>query len=225
MAKINLLPWRAERRKQREREFYMMLVAAAVAGVLAVLLWSWWMDARIENQESRNQYLTNQIKQLDDKLTEIKDIEKRKAQLLARKQVIEKLQASRSQMVHLFDELVKTIPDGVRLVSMKQNGDTLTLDGTAQSNASVATYMRNLEASPWLAHPDLQKTEAKNADQRHRFEFGLKVKLSNPEEKAKERAAEQQRNAEAAGGNDKSGGRTGSAAAHVAAPGNGGGKP
>jgi type IV pilus assembly protein PilN len=84
-------------------------------------------------------------------------------------------------MVHLFDELVKTIPEGVRLNSMKQTGDTLTLEGMAQSNASVATYMRNLDASPYLSHSDLQKTEAKGNDKRNRFEFGLTVKLRNPE--------------------------------------------
>ena len=119
-------------------------------------------------------------------MTEIKQLETTKSKLLARKEIIEKLQASRSQMVHLFDELVKTIPDGVRLMTMRQNGDTLTLDGVAQSNASVATYMRNLDASSWLTHSDLVKTEAKTNDKRDRFDFGLLVKLTNPDEKAKE---------------------------------------
>jgi type IV pilus assembly protein PilN len=181
MAKINLLPWRAERRKQREREFYMMLGAAAVAAVLAVLLWAFWMNERLVNQDDRNAYMKDQIHQLDGKLTEIIELEKTKSKLLARKQIIEQLQASRAQMVHLFDELVKTIPDGVRLSSIKQTGDTLTLDGLAQSNASVATYMRNLDLSPYLTHSDLQKTEAKGTDKRNRFEFGLNVKLRNPE--------------------------------------------
>jgi len=185
MAKINLLPWRAERRKQREREFYMMLGAALVAGVLFVLLWIFWMDARIENQDGRNAYLKDQIKQLDGKLEKIKDLEKTKANLLARKQIIEQLQASRTQMVHLFDELVKTIPDGVRLNTLKQTGDTLTLEGTAQSNASVANYMRNLDASQYLTHSDLKKTEVKGTDKRNRFEFSLDVKVrkaENPDE-------------------------------------------
>jgi type IV pilus assembly protein PilN len=188
MAKINLLPWRTERRKQREREFYMMLASAAVAAVLAILLWYVWMNARLDNQDSRNAFLKDQIHQLDEKLTEIKRLEEIKSKLLARKQIIEQLQANRSQMVHLFDELVKTVPDGVRLVSLKQAGDTLTLDGLAQSNASVATYMRNLDASDWLKRTDLQKTEAKGNDKRDRFEFDLTVKLTSPEEKEKERA-------------------------------------
>jgi type IV pilus assembly protein PilN len=185
MAKINLLPWRAERRKLREREFFMMLGAAAIAGILAVFLWVWWMDARLDNQDARNTYMKDQIHQLDDKLTEIKELEKTKSKLLARKQIIEQLQASRAQMVHLFDELVKTIPDGVRLGSLKQTGDTLTLEGVAQSNASVATYMRNLDASPWLTHSDLQKTEAKGGDKRDRFDFGLTVKLRAPSDETK----------------------------------------
>jgi type IV pilus assembly protein PilN len=122
MAKINLLPWRTERRKLREREFFMMLGGAAIAAVLAVFLWVFWMNERLDNQDARNAYMKDQIHQLDDKLTEIKRLEETKSKLLARKQIIEQLQANRSQMVHLFDELVKTIPDGVRLTSMKQNG-------------------------------------------------------------------------------------------------------
>jgi len=186
MAKINLLPWRDELRKQRQREFYVMLAGAAVAAVFVVFVWWYWMGMRLDNQDNRNAYLKDQIHQLDGKLAEIKTLEETKSKLLARKEIIEKLQASRSQMVHLFDEMVKTIPDGVRLVSLKQNGDALTLDGVAQSNASVATYMRNLDASPWLTHSDLVKTEAKKNDKRDRFDFGLVVKLTNPDEKAKE---------------------------------------
>jgi type IV pilus assembly protein PilN len=187
MAKINLLPWRDELRKQREREFYIMLAGAAVAAVLVVFLWWTWMGMRLDNQDARNKYMKDQIHLLDGKLAEIKELEKTKSKLLARKQIIEQLQASRSQMVHLFDELVKTIPDGVRLDSLKQNGNTLTLAGVSQSNASVATYMRNLNDSDWLTQSGLVKTEAKKNDKRDRFDFGVTVKLTNPEAKAKER--------------------------------------
>lgn len=181
MARINLLPWRAARRKLREREFYMQLGIAAAAAAVAVLLWVFWMGARIDNQNDRNAYLQGEIKQLDAKIAEIKDLEKTRSRLLARKQIIEQLQANRSQMVHLFDELVKTIPDGVRLSSLKQNGDQLALDGVAQSNAAVATYMRNLEASPWLGHADLTRTENKHNDPSTPYTFGLNVKLRKPE--------------------------------------------
>jgi len=189
MAKINLLPWRAQVRKQREREFYVMLGGAFAAAVLAVLLWVFWMNMRIDDQNARNTYLTNQSKELYSKLEEIKKLEQTKAALTMRKQIIEQLQANRSQMVHLFDEMVKTIPDGARLNALKQAGDTLTLEGFAQSNASVASYMRNLDGSPWLTHSDLQKTEAtKGSEKRDRFVFGLNVKLTDPDAKAKAKA-------------------------------------
>jgi type IV pilus assembly protein PilN len=182
MATINLLPWRAERRRQRERDFYIMLASAAVAAILAWFVWGYWMDLRIEDQENRNGYLRTEIKQLEGKLTEIKELETTKAKLLARKQIIEQLHASRAQMVHLFDELVRTIPDGVRLTSIKQTGTQLELQGVAQANGDVANYMRNLDASTWMQRSDLQKTEIKGADKRNRYEFGLTVKMRSPEQ-------------------------------------------
>ncbi|WP_109123743.1 PilN domain-containing protein [Dyella sp. C11] len=180
MAHINLLPWRIERRKQREREFFMQLGAAFVAAVLVVLLWSFWMDSRISTQNDRNTYLQGEIKQLDERIAKIKDLEKVRESLLARKQIIEQLQANRSQMVHLFDELVKTIPASARLNGLKQSGDSMSLDGVAQSNASVAEYMRNIEASPWMGHADLRKTENTHGDSRLPYSFGLDVALSRP---------------------------------------------
>jgi type IV pilus assembly protein PilN len=180
MAHINLLPWRIERRKQREREFFMQLGAALVAGVLAVLVWSLWMDSRISTQNDRNTYLQGEIKQLDERIAKIKDLEKVRESLLARKQIIEQLQANRSQMVHLFDELVKTIPASARLNGLKQSGESLSLDGVAQSNASVAEYMRNIETSPWMGHADLRKTENTHVDTRLPYAFGLDVGLNRP---------------------------------------------
>ena len=214
MAKINLLPWRAQVRKQREREFYMMLGGAFLAGLLAVLLWVYWMGMRIDDQDARNNYLTQQSKELDGKLEEIKKLEQTKSALLTRKQIIEQLQANRSQMVHLFDEMVKTIPDGARLNTLKQGGDTLTLEGFAQSNASVASYMRNLDNSPWLTHSDLQKTEAaKASEKRDRFSFGLTVKLTDPDAKAKAKAeAEAKANGTALPPADKPGAKPAGAA-------------
>ena len=180
MARINLLPWRAERRKQREREFYMQLGVAFAAALVVLIGWSYWMGARIDNQTERNTYLQGEIKQLDDRIAKIKDLEKVRAGLLQRKQIIEQLQANRSQMVHLFDELVKTIPGSARLGSMKQSGDSMSLDGVAQSNSSVAEYMRNIEASPWMGHADLRKTENTHDDSRMPYSFGLDVKLNTP---------------------------------------------
>ena len=187
MAHVNLLPWRAQRRKLREREFFMQLVVAFAVGVGALLLWYFWMNQRIDNQNDRNAYLQTEIKQLDVRIDKIKDLETVREHLLARKQIIEELQADRSQMVHLFDELVKTTPPSARLTGLKQAGDSMTLDGVAQSNASVAQYMRNIEASPWMGHADLSKTENTHSATRMPYTFGLKVALLRP--KADEMAA------------------------------------
>jgi type IV pilus assembly protein PilN len=182
MAHINLLPWRVERRKVRQREFFMQLAAAGLAAVGLMLLWWLWMDMRIDNQNQRNAYLQDQIKQVDVRLEKIKDLEKVRSELLARKQIIEQLQANRSQMVHLFDELVKTIPTSARLMSIKQNGDQMVLNGVAQSNASVADYMRNIEASPWMGQADLSKTENSHDASRMPYSFGLTVALQKPKQ-------------------------------------------
>lgn len=188
MAHINLLPWRAERRKQREREFYGQLALAFVAGLVVVFAWVFWMGQRIDNQHARNDYLKGQIKQVDAKIAQIKDLEKVRSQLLARKEIIEQLQSNRSQMVHLFDEMVKTIPDSARLTSMTQKGEHLALDGVAESNASVAKYMRQLEASPWLGHADLKKTVNHHDGTRTPYSFGLDLTLSKPTDEEREAA-------------------------------------
>lgn len=180
MARINLLPWRAERRKARQKEFVGMLGLAALGGVLASFLIVSWYSGRISNQNERNDYLRGEITKVDAQIKEIEQLDQKKGKLLARKEVIEQLQANRSQMVHLFDSLVRTIPDGVTLTSIKQEGDILTLGGRSQSNARVSTYMRNLEGSGWMTAPDLNIIEAKEGNSGLPYEFNLKVKLANP---------------------------------------------
>jgi type IV pilus assembly protein PilN len=181
MAKINLLPWRAERRKARQQEFLTMLGVAAAAGVLISLLIVMYYVGQIKGQENRNQYLVDQIALLDKQIAEIAELDKKKEGLLRRKQVIEELQASRSQMVHLFDELARTIADGTQITSLAQNGNDLTLLGRAQSNARVSSYMRNLAASGWMENPDLDIIELRGSDPSLPNEFSLKVKLKNPD--------------------------------------------
>ena len=180
MARINLLPWRAERRKQRQKEFSILLGLSAIGAVLLSFLMVGYYNAQISGQNERNQYLTDQIAEVQKHIDEIKLLDEKKAKLLARKEIIEKLQANRSQMVHLFDSLVRTIPDGVILTSIKQDEDTLTLEGRAQSNARVSTYMRNLEGSGWMTKPDLSIIEAKGEDKALPNQFKLSVKLANP---------------------------------------------
>lgn len=179
MARINLLPWRAERRKQREREFYMMLLATAVAAVFIFFCASWWMSQRIDNQGERNAYLEKEIKKLDEQIETIKNLERVRSQLLARKEIIEDLQSNRSQMVHLFDQMSKTVPEGLRLTSLTQTGDKLTFEGVAESSTRVATYMRSLEASPQLGRADLAKIESregeKGVDSKMPYVFQLSV--------------------------------------------------
>jgi len=180
MARINLLPWRVERRKLRKKEFLTMLGISAAAGVVLWFLINMYYNNQISGQNDRNAYLHDQITQVDTQITEIDELDKKKAKLLARKQVIEQLQANRSQMVHLFDSLVRTIPDGVILTSIKQEGDKLTLEGRSQSNARVSTYMRNLEGSGWMSKPDLSIIEAKAGDAALPYTFTLSVLLVNP---------------------------------------------
>ena len=190
MARINLLPWRAERRKQRQRDFYGMLGAAAVGGVLLTGLIWFHYSSQISGQHERNAFLDQKIAEVKKQNEEIDRLDVQRDRLLARKAVIEELQAKRSQMVHLFDSLVRTIPDGVVLTGIKQEGDELTLAGRTQSNARVSTYMRNLENSGWMSNPELTIIEAK-AQERSAgsaamdvkalpYTFELKVKLPNP---------------------------------------------
>jgi type IV pilus assembly protein PilN len=181
MARINLLPWREERRKLRNREAQTLFGLTAVAAVLIVFVIIWQYGQMIANQERRNQMLTDEIAKVDEKIKEIEALERTRSKLLARKQIIEQLQASRSMMVHLFDDLVRTIPDGVRLQTIKQAGDLLTLEGFAESNARVSEYMRSLEGSQWMGNPDLAIVEAKGPDKRSRYAFTLRVNLRKPD--------------------------------------------
>jgi type IV pilus assembly protein PilN len=180
MARINLLPWREERRAQRRKEFLAMLGLSALAGVALAFLVISWHGAQIDGQEERNEYLRTQIQSLDTQIKEIERLDEQKARLLARKEVIEQLQASRSQMVHLFDALVRTIPDGVVLTSIRQEGQKLTLEGRSQSNARVSTYLRNLESSGWMTSPELSIIEARAGEPGLPFVFNLSVTLANP---------------------------------------------
>jgi type IV pilus assembly protein PilN len=162
MPRINLLPWREAQRKIKRREFGLAVAAAAIAGCVVAgggkLLYSSWTDAQIQ----RNELLKKEIGKLDAQITDILDLENRKQRLIARMQIIETLQRSRPEVVHLFDEIVHTVPEGVYLTSMKQNGKLLELHGIAQSSTRVSTFMRNIDASTWMDNPVLQVVESAN---------------------------------------------------------------
>lgn len=156
MAKLNLLPWREARRQQRKKEFYAMLGMVGAVGAGIAFLAYLFVQSQLDLQDRRNARLTEEIAQLDLRIAEIKTLDEERAGLLKRKEIIESLQASRSVMVHLFDELARSTPEGVQLTGIKQAGTLITLDGVSQSPARVAQFMRNLEASPFLKEADVK---------------------------------------------------------------------
>ena len=163
MPRINLLPWRAELRTRRRNQFFIGLGAALGAASLAVLASNLVMESIISNQNERNDLLKTEIAALDKRIEEIVDLEAKKERLLARMAIIEQLQRSRPEIVHVFDELVRTLPDGVRLVSIKQTDRRLEIKGDAESNTRVSAFMRNIDKSKWLTQPDLQVVEVREA--------------------------------------------------------------
>lgn len=173
MARINLLPWREWERKRKQREFAGMAAAGAVFAAIAVVIGHVQMENMISGQEERNRFLETEIRSLDARIEKIKDLESTKAKLLARMNVIQELQSNRPVSVHLMDELVRTLPDGVHLKKFTQKGTELTMEGVAQSNARVSAYMRNIDGSQWVSNPKLNVIETKSEDRRRVAEFTL----------------------------------------------------
>jgi type IV pilus assembly protein PilN len=162
MAKINLLPWREARRKELRQQFY---ATVGMFVVLTLCVWGtvhFYNTQRIDYQQSRNDILDTEIVKLDKKIERIKRLEKEKQRLKARIEAIEQLQGNRPLIVRLFDEMVTSLPEGVSLVSVTQKGKAVTINGVAQSNARVSSFMRKLEESDWLEDPQLQIIEAKD---------------------------------------------------------------
>jgi len=160
MPRINLLPWREQERKIRRREFTVAAGGAIFASIIFVLggkvLYSSWTDA----QNEKNNLLKKEIVKLDAQIADIQDLETRKQRLVARMEIIEKLQRKRPEIVHLFDEIVKTVPDGIYLTAIKQSGNKLEIHGVAQSSTRVSTFMRNIDSSVWMDNPVLQVVES-----------------------------------------------------------------
>jgi type IV pilus assembly protein PilN len=153
--RINLLPHREQKRQARQRQFYTLVISLVVLGLAVIALVHGVLAAQIESQESRNRLLKGEIAKLDEQIKEIDRLRDQIQAVLARKQVVETLQANRSEAVHLLDQLVRQLPDGIYLRSVRQVGARVTVVGYAQSNARVSTLMRNIEASPWLSTPEL----------------------------------------------------------------------
>ena len=173
MIRINLLPHREEKRKARQKQFAMLSGLAAVIGLaVAGALWVVF-DAQIENQKDRNKYLTAEIAKLDKQIDEIKRIREETASLLSKKQVVEGLQSNRSEPVYLLDQLLRQLPEGLYLKSIKQTGAKISVTGYAQSNARVSAFMRNIDASPYLGNPNLIEIKAVTVNTQRANEFIL----------------------------------------------------
>ncbi|MFV2031079.1 MAG: PilN domain-containing protein [Gammaproteobacteria bacterium] len=180
MTRINLLPWRAELRQEQKKAFGMLMVltmilAAAIVGLIHIQ-----MVAKIDYQLSRNKYIRDEISKLDKQIAEISELRKVRRSLLERMEVIQDLQGSRPSIVHLFTEIVSTVPNGVYLKTLQQTGGNLVMTGEAESNARVSTYMRNLDASDWLTEPSLTVIVVEDIKVNRISAFTLTVKQTSP---------------------------------------------
>lgn len=180
MTRINLLPWREELKKQRQVEFYVILGITAALGAAVWYAGHWHLTGLVDYHEHRNQMLQDEIARLDRQIEEIEELETLRDQLLARMNVIEELQAGRPQIVHLFEEVATTLPDGVYLERLEQRSDRLTIAGVAQSNARISDYMERLDDSAWLTDPDLEVIEVQERDSSRVSDFSLRIRQTQP---------------------------------------------
>jgi len=188
VVRINLLPHREQKRQARQRQFISLAIGLAILGLAVIGLVHLIFSQQIENQEARNRLLKTEIVKLDEQIKEIDKLREQTQALLARKQVVETLQTNRTEAVHLLDQMVRQLPDGIYLKSLRQVGTKVTMVGYAQSNARVSTLMRNIEASPWIGKPELVEIKsvpapgvARGSDLRvNEFTLNLQVKRQAP---------------------------------------------
>ena len=189
MILINLLPHREERRQRRKQAFYAGLGIAAIVGALIVALWFGVLQQLISNQQDRNSYLTAEIKKLEEQIKDIATLRAEIEALKARQKAVENLQTDRNMPVHLLNELVKQTPEGVYLVAIKQNGQSVTVNGIAQTNERVSEFLRNTAYnSEWVQKPELVEIKAANVqtatrEQKRLFDFSVRLSLKRPQDK------------------------------------------
>ncbi len=176
MPRINLLPWREADRKKRQRDFGVAMGGGVVVAVAVVLAAIFAFSQMISNQEDRNRRLTDEVAELEKSIKEIDGLEAQKERLLARMEIISELQKSRPEIVHLFDELVRQLPEGVYLTGMKQTGASVEIRGVAQSSTRVSALMRRIDASEWLADPEVDRVETTTAGASRQAEFIVNLK-------------------------------------------------
>jgi type IV pilus assembly protein PilN len=171
MPRINLLPWREEQRQKRKKDFFTAVFGAVLLGGMLTYASKWMVGQWIDNQERRNTILRTEIEALDRQIEEIRGLENQKERLLARMRIIEQLQQSRPIVVHLLDELVETLPEGMYFDNVQQTDNRIEINGQAQSSTRVATLMRNIESSAWLREPQLGGIETVGSDNARSSEF------------------------------------------------------
>ena len=176
MPRINLLPWREEERKKRQRDFGVAMAGSVVAAIGCILAVLFVYSQMIDNQDGRNQRLNDEIAELQKSIEEIDGLERQKERLLARMEIIEQLQKSRPEIVHLFDEIARQLPEGVYLTGMTQRGRQVELRGIAQSSTRVSALMRQIDASPWMMDPEVDRVETTTKGASRRAEFIVYVK-------------------------------------------------
>jgi type IV pilus assembly protein PilN len=181
MAQINLLPWREERRAERKKEFLALLGMVALIGIGLVILGDRIVNGQIDHQKARNEYLTENIRVLDRLVEEIRELERRRNQLIDRMRVIQELQGNRPIIVRVMDQLVRTLPDGVFYTSLQSSNNEIVLIGVAESNNRVSSLMRRLDSSDWLQQPNLDSVRAATQYGDQAATFNLKVKVQLPE--------------------------------------------
>lgn len=179
MARINLLPWRETLKRERERRFYVIaaITAFTTLGIIATVHME--IEKQINYQSARNQFLTQQIKLVEKEITTIKTLEEEKTRLLNRMEVIQRLQKSRPEIVHLFEAIVTTMPNGVQLLKLDHEGNTLHIEGVAESNSRISSFMRNIDKSKWLQDPKLIVIDADTKEHPNHSWFSLKVERSH----------------------------------------------
>ena len=180
ITRINLLPWREEQRQEQRKQFVVMTVAICVLAAAIVGLIHFQMQSKIDYQKSRNNFMSNEIAKVDEEIKEIQELQKTRRSLIERMEVIQDLQGSRPSIVHLFTEIVSTVPNGVYLQSLGQTGNKLLINGEAESNARVSTYMRNLQASAWMKDPNLTVIQIEDKKVNRVSTFTLTVKQTSP---------------------------------------------
>lgn len=182
MARINLLPWREQQREERKKRFLLSLVGVLIAGVGATLVADQYLSSAISHQNTRNQYIKTEIVQLDARIKEISELKARRKQLLERMKIIQDLQGNRPIIGRIFDQLARTLPDGVYFNEVKMTDKLISISGVADSNNRVSDLLRNLEASDWLDAPNLTEVKANGAagssDQSNAFQ--LTVRQTQP---------------------------------------------